>query len=96
MPRLVLAPALARWLPAATDLVGEAGFDLDGRTVAEVLNSLFRAQPGLRGYVLDEHAALRQHIALFIDGQPLRPKTELGRPLAPGSELYLMQALSGG
>lgn len=96
MPRLVLAPALARWLPAATDPVGEVAFDLEGSTVAEVLDSLFRAQPGLRGYVLDEHAALRQHLALFIDGQPLRPKTELDRPLAAASELYLMQALSGG
>jgi len=98
MARVVLGSALARWLddgsPAAGG--GERSVDVDAATLGEALARVFAAHPALRGYVVDEHGAIRHHLALFIDGTALRDKRALDRPLAPGAEVYVMQALSGG
>lgn len=97
MAKVVLASALTRWLsPGAAQAVGEVSLDCAGTRLDEVLGALFAVHPNLRGFVLDERGALRHHVALFVDGDVLRDKTDLGRPLAPASEVYVMQALSGG
>ena len=96
MPRVVLASALSRWLPAdAAGASREAALDIDAADRA-VLDALFVRHPNLHGYVLDEQGVVRHHVAIFIDGQVLRDKADLGVPLAPAAEVYLMQALSGG
>ena len=97
MPRIVLASGLARWLqPAGAALSRELALDLDGATLGATLESLFVRHPVLRGYVLDEHGSVRHHVAVFVDGQSITDKSALGVPLAPQSEIYVMQALSGG
>jgi molybdopterin synthase sulfur carrier subunit len=51
----------------------------------------------LRGYIVDEHGLIRHHVAVFVDGQALRDKSDLtGVALSGRSEIYLLQALSGG
>ena len=97
MARIVLASALAHRLPESDpaddrELVVDAG----AATVGDALEAVFAAHPLLRGYVLDERGAPRRHVALFVDGDALQPKTDLARPLRPDAELYVMQALSGG
>ena len=67
-----------------------------GGTVAEVLDRVFADNPRLRGYVVDEHGALRKHMVIFIDGQQIVDRERLGYAVRPQSELYVMQALSGG
>lgn len=67
-----------------------------GRTVREVLDSVFASNAQLRGYVLDEQSALRKHMAIFIDGRALRDRTHLAEAVSETSEIYVMQALSGG
>lgn len=94
MPRVVLAPALARWIVAAGDAVGERVLDVEGADVATALAGVFLQYPQLRGYVLDEHGAIRHHLTLFVDGAALRDKSALQQPVR--SELHVMQALSGG
>jgi hypothetical protein len=94
MPVIVLASALARWLPPGS---GEPRLRVVGNSLRAALDAAFAQQPGLRGYVLDEHGALRHHVAVFIDGQALRDKTDLAATaLADDAEIYLLQALSGG
>lgn len=94
MPTLVLAPALSRWLDAAGASAAERRIELAGSDVRALLAALYALHPTLRGYVQDEHGGLRHHVALFIDGAPLRDKRALDTPVQ--RELYLMQALSGG
>ena len=65
-------------------------------TLREALEASFVANPQLRGYVLDEQGHLRKHVAVFIDGQMIRDRRDLSIPLAPASEVYVLQALSGG
>lgn len=67
-----------------------------GATVRDVLNSVFSSNELLRGYVLDERGALRKHMNIFVDGANVRDRTALTDPVDPDSEIYVMQALSGG
>jgi sulfur carrier protein ThiS len=89
MPRLVFTGNLQRHVPCPPG-------DYPGLTVAEVLGSAFREVPRARGYVLDEHGALRPHMMVFVDGLAVSDRRRLGDAVASGSEVYVMQALSGG
>lgn len=70
--------------------------DVDGATVAEVLAAAFAEQGPLRGYLLDEHGALRPHVTAFVDGNVVRDRVRLTDPVQPGSLIEVLQALSGG
>lgn len=94
MPCVVLAPALARWISPAGTSVGEMALEVDGADVASALDQVFARHPNLRGYVLDEHGAVRHHLTLFVDGVALRDKAALWQPVR--QDLHVMQALSGG
>jgi molybdopterin synthase sulfur carrier subunit len=67
-----------------------------GRTVGEVLARVFEENPQARSYVLDDQAALRKHITVFIDGKMIRDRTHLSDTVSECSTLYVFQALSGG
>jgi molybdopterin synthase sulfur carrier subunit len=69
---------------------------VDGRTVREALEGAFSLYPGVRGYVVDERGALRFHMVIFVDGVPVSDRSGLGDALSESSEVYVMQALSGG
>ncbi|MCW8131302.1 MAG: MoaD/ThiS family protein [Planctomycetota bacterium] len=67
-----------------------------GATVREVLDAVFASNDLLRGYVVDERGALRQHMNVFVDGANVRDRVKLSDPVETDSEIYVMQALSGG
>ena len=70
--------------------------DLEGATVAEVVEALDRLHPGLAAYLTDERGALRKHVNIFVDGELLEDRAALSDPLAPNARVFIMQALSGG
>lgn len=70
--------------------------EVQGASVAEALAEVFRLNPRLRSYVVDEHGTLRKHMNVFVDGQQVRDRERLADALAAESEIYVMQALSGG
>ena len=67
-----------------------------GRTVREVLENVFAANPQARGYVLDDQSVLRKHMTIFVDGRMIRDRTHLADPVHDSSRIYVFQALSGG
>ena len=67
-----------------------------GGSVREVLDKVFAANPQARSYVLDDQAALRRHMTVFVDGRAIRDRARLSDPVAAGSTIYVFQALSGG
>ncbi len=67
-----------------------------GQTVREVLDIVFASNDRLRSYVLDDQAALRKHMTILVDGQRLRDLNGLSDEVNPASEIYVLQALSGG
>ena len=70
--------------------------DAQGGTVREALNDVFSRNRPVEGYIVDELKRLRKHVVIFIDGQMIQDRTELSDPVTPSSEIYVMQALSGG
>lgn len=73
-----------------------AACEVSGDTVREALLAAFERQPQLQGYILDDQGALRTHVVVFLDGQTLRDRKKLSDPVSPTSEIFVMQALSGG
>ena len=67
-----------------------------GATVREVLDAVFASNQRARGYVLDEHGAIRKHMIVFVNGTMIRDRQTLADPVSPDAEIYVMQALSGG
>jgi len=67
-----------------------------GGTVRESLEAAFGLYPQVRSYVLDEHGALRFHMAVYVDGVPIADRRGLSDPVPDSGEIYVMQALSGG
>ena len=70
--------------------------DVGGSTVREALEEVFRENESLRGYVVDDQQRLRKHMIIFIDGAPIADRDQLSDPVGAESEIYVMQALSGG
>ena len=68
----------------------------EGATLIAVLDAVARDYPLLKPYVLDDQGRIRKHVAIFIDGELKRGQAALALALAPTSEIYVMQALSGG
>jgi sulfur-carrier protein len=64
-----------------------------GATLGEVLADLDRRFPGIRFRMIDEQDRLRPHIRVFVGGRAIR---DLAQPLAPGDDVSIVQALSGG
>ena len=89
MAQVVFTSALERHLSCPPQEVA-------GATVREALEAAFAANPGVRAYVLDEQGALRKHMTVFVDGEATRDRTGLSDAVRPESQVYVMQALSGG
>ncbi|MGH3138084.1 MAG: MoaD/ThiS family protein [Gaiellaceae bacterium] len=71
---------------------GRRELELEGATVGEVLQALEREHPDVKGWILDEHGLIREHINVFVN-------TEYGRedtPVAAGDRLHVLPAISGG
>lgn len=86
---IVFTSHLQRYLPCPECQVS-AG------TVSTALDEVFKQNRELRGYVLDDQGHLRRHVAVFVDGRRLRDRERLSDPVAQDSEIYVLQALSGG
>jgi molybdopterin synthase sulfur carrier subunit len=67
-----------------------------GGSVREVLDNVFAANPQARSYVLDDQAALRRHMTIFVDGRAIRDRLRLSDSVTASSTIYVFQALSGG
>ena len=89
MPLVEFTPNLARQTTTAA-------LRVSGSTVAEALSAVFAELPALRSYVLDDQGAVRTHVVIFVDGSSLLDRQGLSDPLRPDSEVFVMQALSGG
>ena len=86
---VVFTPNLKRHVECPTEVV-------DGSTVRAVLDAVFAKNPRLRGYVLDDQGGLRYHMNVFVDGEQIADRARLSDPVRAHSEIYVMQALSGG
>lgn len=89
MPKVVFTAQLQRHVPSPT-------CDVDGDTVRAALDAVFVEHGVLRGYVLDDQGHLRKHVAIFVDGARVQDRERLSDTVRPDSEIYVLQALTGG
>jgi sulfur-carrier protein len=89
MPRLIFTPQLRRFteVPEVKSSASE---------LRAALDDAFAGNPRLRGYILDEQGHLRPNVVIFIDGQRIQSTRLLNDVLLPTSQIYILQALSGG
>jgi len=89
MPTVQFTANLARQTNAPT-------CEVAGETVRESLDAVFALHPALRGYVLDDQGSVRKHVVVFVDGTAITDRARLSDAVNPTSEIFVMQALSGG
>ncbi len=89
MAKVVFTANLRRHVPCPET-------DAAGRTVRDVLDAVFAANPQVRGYVLDDQSRLRKHMTIFVDGRMIRDRDRLSDTVTDTSAVFVMQALSGG
>ena len=82
--------ALKRFYPDLQEL------NLAGKNVNEVLQEIEKQYPGIQGFLIDEGGTLRKHVNIFVDGELILDRENLTDELKLESEIFIMQALSGG
>ena len=90
MPTVKFTHALNRFFPGLKETPAKAD------TLKEVLKEIDGNYPGIRNYILDEQGSLRRHVNIFIDGRLINDRKALSDPFTERSEIYIIQALSGG
>ena len=67
-----------------------------GGTLADVLAVLWRDYPAIRDRMATEQGQVREHINVFIGDENSRYTGGLMSPVANGSEVTILPAVSGG
>jgi sulfur-carrier protein len=70
--------------------------DLTPTTLAEALSALWTLYPGVRDRIATEQGQVREHINIFIGDENVRYTGGLASPVANGSEISIVPAVSGG
>ena len=90
MPTVKFTNALKRFFPKLKDIPA------NGNSLPEIFKEIETNYPGLSSYVLDETGSLRRHVNIFIDGNMINDRNKLSDTFSSNSEIYIIQALSGG
>jgi MoaD family protein len=75
---------------------GASRLGVAAASVRAVLGELERLYPRLHRSVCDETGAVRRHVNLFVNTAHVREREGLDTKLAPGDEVTILPAVSGG
>jgi molybdopterin synthase sulfur carrier subunit len=89
MPRVLFTSNLQRYVTCPE-------YQVQAATVAQALAQVFGDTPQVRDYVLDEQGHVRKHVHIYVDGRRIADREKLSDAIEPGSEICVLQALSGG
>jgi molybdopterin synthase sulfur carrier subunit len=87
----VRVPTTLRTLTA-----GAAEVEVDGSSVAQVLDALEVKHPGFRERLLDEGGKLRRYVNVFVADEDVRFAQGLDTPIGAGETLAIVPAVAGG
>ena len=66
--------------------------EVEGATVAEIIDALDRQVPGIRNRVLDAGPEIRAHINIYVAAE----RAALDTPVPAGAAVHIIPAVSGG
>ena len=89
MVQITFAESIQRHVPTPPVETG-------GGVLKDVFATVFADRHQLRGYILDDQGSLRQHLAVFVDGQQIADPQGLSDPVPAAAAIHVIQALSGG
>ncbi len=82
--------ALKRFYPDLNDI------EVEVKNVNEVLEKIDVRYSGIKSYLVDDSGALRKHVNIFVNGELILDREKMTDSLDHKSEVFIMQALSGG
>jgi molybdopterin synthase sulfur carrier subunit len=71
---------------------GRSEHVLEGGSVGELLGELERAHPAAKGWLLDERGELREHLNVFVNGEPSQQDARV----EDSDRVDVVPAISGG
>ena len=75
---------------------GQSSVQVEGSTLAEVIDSLDAAHPGFKDRLLDESGAMRKFVNLFVADDDVRFLQGLATPVPAGETVSIIPAVAGG
>jgi molybdopterin converting factor small subunit len=87
MATVILPRSLVSLIPGT-----QRSTDVEAATVAEAIDRLDEQTPGIRNRLVDAGPMIRQHINVYVDSEP----AALDTPVAAGSTIHIIPAVSGG
>ena len=70
--------------------------EVKASNVCQALTQAFAKNERLKTYILDDQGHLRKHMRILVDGEAIRDLEKFNDAVKPTSEVWVMQALSGG
>ena len=75
---------------------GEAAVELNGETVAEVINALIDRHPGLKKHLFSDDNSLRPFVNLFLDDVNVNQLDGMETPLKDDDTVLIIPSIAGG
>lgn len=74
----------------------ESQVSAEGATLAEVLDSLDAAYPGIKARIVDEDGKLRRFVNVYVAEEDVRFSDGLQTPAPEGTQISVIPAVAGG
>ena len=75
---------------------GKSEVEVDGSTIAQLIENLGSIHPGLKERLYDEKGEVRRFINIYVNEEDIRFLTGKDTPLKDGDEVSIIPAIAGG
>ena len=75
---------------------GKNEVEIAGNTVAEIIDNLGTAHPGIKELLYDEEGEVRRFINIYVNEEDIRFLTGKETPLKDGDQVSIIPAIAGG
>lgn len=82
--------------PLRTYTAGQDEVQIDGGNVAQILDNLEAAHPGIKERICDSSGQVRRFINVFVADEDIRFLDGLDTPVGASDEVSIVPAIAGG
>ncbi len=75
---------------------GQESVEVEGPSVAAVLDALDESHPGLKGRICEEDGTVRRFVNIYVNGDDIRFLDNAASPVKDGDEVSIVPAIAGG